>query len=149
MLLRHRQTVIAQGEHVTLDGFADVRDGGLAALTLGNAAGQTRTFSHPESVLAGINNDLSHGRRIRARSGKLNAKDFVPAMNCEDQRHDHLRKQPPQPLGFLHPLHAETQRGHAHGDVLFLLEREGLGEGSLQNAEQLVHHLRLRPKKAL
>ena len=76
MLLGHRKAIVLESEHVTRDGFADIRDGDLPGFALRNAAGQTWALGHPEAVLTGINNYLSHGRSIPGVTEKLNSKDF-------------------------------------------------------------------------
>jgi hypothetical protein len=53
MLLWHRKTILLKGENVTLDGFTDVRDRSLPALTLRNAARKTRALRHPEAISTG------------------------------------------------------------------------------------------------
>lgn len=67
MLRWHRQPVVLKSEHVAFDGFADVRDGGLATLALRDAAREAGALGHPEAVFAGINNHLSHGGGYRLR----------------------------------------------------------------------------------
>jgi hypothetical protein len=67
MLLWHRKTIVLEGENVPLNCFADVRDGSLAAVALRNAAWKTRALGNPKAVLTGINEYLSHGRRVPAR----------------------------------------------------------------------------------
>ena len=64
MLLWHREVVVHEGKHVTLDRFADICDGGLAGLALRDATWETQTFGHPEAILTGINDHLSHVSRI-------------------------------------------------------------------------------------
>lgn len=64
MLRRHRQSVVRQREHVSVDGFADIPDGGFARVALRDAAWKARAFGNPEPVLAGIEEDLSHVQKI-------------------------------------------------------------------------------------
>ncbi len=60
MLCWHRQPVVLQREHASLDRFADICHGALPAIPLGDAARKARAFRHPKAVFAGINKNLSH-----------------------------------------------------------------------------------------
>src|SRR5205814_655163 len=59
------------------------------------------------------------------------------------------RKQSPRLFGLLHASHAKAQCRQAHRDFLFAAQVEGLCERALQDAEEFVHHLALRPEEAL
>src|ERR1700690_212056 len=65
------------------------------------------------------------------------------------QRGRWLRKQSSDPFRFLDALDAEGQGGQAHGDLLLATQGHDLGEGRLQNAEQLIDHFGLSPEEAL
>ena len=67
MLLWHRKTVVSECENIARDRFSDVGDGLLASLALGDAAGKAWALGHPEAVLAGINDRLSHGTEATRR----------------------------------------------------------------------------------
>jgi hypothetical protein len=64
MLLWHRETVILKSKHVTLNCFPDIRDGGLAAFALGNAARKAWALGYPKAVFTGVNDHLAHAGRI-------------------------------------------------------------------------------------
>lgn len=60
MLLGNRQLIVLKREDVAFDRLADILDGLLPALALRNASRKTRALGDPKTVLARINNDLSH-----------------------------------------------------------------------------------------
>lgn len=64
MLLRHRQAIILQREHIALDGLADVGDRGLTVLALRDASRKTGALSDPKTIFTRIYDDLSHGRDV-------------------------------------------------------------------------------------
>lgn len=69
MLRWHRESVILEREGIAFDGFADVLDSGFACVALRDAAWKAGALGNPEPVLAGIEEDLSHGKRIPLRRG--------------------------------------------------------------------------------
>ncbi len=64
MLLGHAESIIAEREHIALDGFADVLDRGFASIALRHAARKAQALDNPEPVLAGIEKDLSQAQGI-------------------------------------------------------------------------------------
>lgn len=70
MLLGDRQLVVLKGEDVAFDRLADVLDGVLPAIALGNASGEAQALGDPKTVFAWVKNYLSHiikaTRRLRA-----------------------------------------------------------------------------------
>jgi hypothetical protein len=73
MLLWHRQPIILQSKHVALDGFPNVCNSSLPSLALRDATRKARTLGHPEAIITGVNERLSHDGRIGDGSGKLNS----------------------------------------------------------------------------
>ncbi len=77
MLLWDRQSVILQGKNVALNGFFDIRYGGLASFALRNTTWKAWTLGDPETIIAGINNRLSHAekgtRRICENQSQMHA----------------------------------------------------------------------------
>src|SRR6266478_4970041 len=62
---------------------------------------------------------------------------------------DRSRKKTPHSLRFLDALDAEAQGGQAHRKLFLSTQTQDLDIRTLQDSEQLVHHFRLRPEKAL
>ncbi len=60
MLLGNRQLIVLKRQNVGFDRLADILDGLFPALTLRNASRETRALGDPKTVLARINNYLSH-----------------------------------------------------------------------------------------
>lgn len=52
MLRGHRESVILEREDVSVDGFADVLDGGFARVALRDAAWKAGALGNPKPVLA-------------------------------------------------------------------------------------------------
>ncbi len=77
MLLWHGKAIIFQRENIAFDRFTNVGDGGFPAVALGNAARKTWALGHPEPVLTGINDYLSHDGNITARP-----KSSTQRMHC-------------------------------------------------------------------
>ena len=75
MIFRHVHSVVLKGQNIAFDGFADVHDGGLPTLTLGNAPGKTRALGHPKAIVTRIYDHLSHGETILDVPEKLNTND--------------------------------------------------------------------------
>jgi len=59
LVFRYRQTVFQQGFDIKINGFSYVFQCFLFRLALRDAARQTRTFHHPETILAGIDQNLT------------------------------------------------------------------------------------------
>ena len=56
---RYRLPFLLQNFDITLDGFPDILNGFFPGLALADAAGQARTLSDPETILSGLDDDLS------------------------------------------------------------------------------------------
>ena len=88
MLLGNRQLIVLKCEDVALDCLADVSDGLLPALTLRNASRETWALGDPKTVLARINNYLSHSykttRRLWPVKGQLGSCIFPLAHDYND-----------------------------------------------------------------
>src|ERR1017187_4683637 len=61
LVLWHGQAVFPQDSNVTFNRLLNVPDRFLTRGALGDATGQTRALRYPVAVLAGMNQNLSHG----------------------------------------------------------------------------------------
>jgi len=59
--VQHRQTVLFQGLNLTLDCFFDIGHGLFSGFPLAVTPRQTGALSYPITILARMNNHLSHG----------------------------------------------------------------------------------------
>ncbi len=60
MFFRYRQAIFLEGGNISRDGLFDIPDGFLAGFTLADATWKAGTLGNPVSILAGINQHLSH-----------------------------------------------------------------------------------------
>ena len=71
MVFRNRQAVFLQGSDVAPDRFPNVLDRLFSRLALADTAGQTGAFDDPQTILPGIEHDLTHTYVVLIHSGGL------------------------------------------------------------------------------
>ena len=71
---RYGQAILLQRFHISFYCLLDVRNGFLPRLSLGHTAGQTWTFNHPKTILAWVDDNLSH--TLTLKPGLLRVKSI-------------------------------------------------------------------------